>query len=836
MNKLISRWPAIALVVVVAQFLAALTLKPGASQLKYAVVVYFAVIFLATTAATISAVRSTGASQIFWAFIASSYGLLWLIDWLWVYYVFVLHRENPFSAFHLTVFFLRPVPLMVAATTYPHWKQSAQILYRATLNLVLLLFFWVFLYAYFVFSYRFLDLSVFRNRYDSFYLWENIFLLVILGGLIADSRPPWRILYWHLFGASCLWTLSLQMQNVALHFQGYRLGGWLDVPAVASCCWFVWVPLLGMQLAPQLVETDQPVMPPRKYLSALALLVVLAIPVMGGWEVFHGSSSPEMHRFRLLIVLVSFVFMALAFFAKEQIANRELLDAIAANLRFSEERFYKAFDSSPEGITITTVSDGRYIEVNDAYLHMMEYERSEVLGQTALALNVWNNPEERTRLVEQLPHKGQVRGAQASFRTKSGQIREVELSVESIQLQDEPCLLSITRDVTQHRLLEQQLRQAQKMEAVGRLAGGVAHDFNNLLGVILGSAELLGKDVASNPAWNKRVETIKSTCLRGAALTKQLLTFSRRHVLQPKVLNLNATVSETGKMLQRILGEDIEQKMVLDPTLGAVKADPGQIVQVIMNLAVNARDAMPKGGQLRIETANAGFGQNTVPQGVSGRPGPYVILAVSDTGVGMDAETQAHIFEPFYTTKPAGQGTGLGLATVSGIVEQSGGYIFCESEPEKGTTFKIYLPRVDEAVEAVAAQKAPARTTPGSETVLLVEDDSVLRELIGAGLRAEGYKVLVASDGVDALRVSEQDPGAIDVLLTDVIMPQMNGPDLARSLAPRRPRMKVLYISGYTDDKLRDASLSGSEVVLMQKPFQLADLTQKLREVLGGKA
>ncbi len=834
MNQMIGRWPAIALGVVVAQVIAALTLKPGASQLQYAVIVYFVIIFLATAAAIVNAVRSVHASRIFWAFIASSYGLLWLIDWLWVYYVLVLHRENPFSWFHSTVFFLRPVPLMVAATTYPNWKQSAQVLYRTTLNLVLLLFFWVFIYTYFVFFYRFIDLDFFHHRYTVYYTAENVFLLVILGVLILRSHGPWKTIYWHLFGATGLWTLSLQLQNSAITYRGYSLGGWLDVPAVAACCWFVWVPLQGMKLTPELVETAQPVgAPPRRYLAFSAMAVVLAIPLIGAWEVIRQAAVPELHRFRLLTILVSFMFMAVAFFAKEQIANHELVEALALNLRFSEERFYKAFDSSPEGISITTVADDRYIEVNDAYLHMLEYERSEVTGKTALALNVWCNPEERKQIVEQLLHEGQVRGAEANFRTKSGQIREVEISVESLQLQGEPCLLSVTRDVTRHRMLERQLRQSQKMEAVGQLAGGVAHDFNNLLGVILGCAELLGKDVVWNPAWNKRIETIKSTCLRGASLTAQLLTFSRRHILLPKVLNLNATVSETGKMLQRILGEDIEQRVVLDPTLGSVKADPGQIVQVIMNLAVNARDAMPKGGQLLIETANATFAENTVRQGVSVRPGQYVMLVVSDTGVGMDPQTQAHIFEPFYTTKPAGEGTGLGLATVLGIVEQSGGYIFCESELGKGTAFKIYLPRVDEAVEA-ASRKVPA-ATQGSETILLVEDDSVLRELIGAGLRADGYKILVATNGVDALRVSEQHPGSIDVLLTDVIMPQMSGPDLARALAPRRPAMKVLYISGYTDDKLRHASISGSEVVLIQKPFQLVDLTQKLREILARK-
>jgi two-component system cell cycle sensor histidine kinase/response regulator CckA len=832
-NQLIRRWPAIAVGVIVAQVIAALTLKPGAAQLRYAVVVYFVIVFLATAAATVSAARSRGASRIFWAFIASSYGLLWLIDWLWVYYVLVLHQGDPFSALHSTVFFLRPVPLMVAATTYPHWKQSAQVLYRSTLNLVLLLFFWVFVYAYFVFYYRFVDLSMFRLLYTPLYSAENIFLLVVLGSLIVGSRPPWRTLYWHLFGASCLWTLSLQLQNSALTFRGYLLGGWLDVPAVAACCWLVWVPLLGMRLAPQLVETAQPATSQRKYSSFAAMLVTLAIPCIGAWEVYHGSPATEMHRFRLLIVLVSFVFMAFAFFAKEQIANRELVDAIAANLRFSEERFSKAFDSNPEGITISGIADGRYVDVNDAYLQMLDYQRSEVVGKTAHELNVWCDLEDRRRIVEELLQKGRVRGAPASFRTKSGQIREVEISAESIQIQGQSCLLAITRDVTQKKQLEQQLRQAQKMEAVGRLAGGVAHDFNNLLGVILGYSEMLAHEVASNPTLAKKVSTIKTACMRAASLTSQLLAFSRRSMLQPKVLSLNSSVSETGKMLQRLLGERVEQKMVLDPALGAVKADPGQIVQVIMNLAVNARDAMPQGGQLSIQTANVSFEKSTFRHGVLVPPGRYVLLAVSDSGVGMDAETRSHLFEPFYTTKPIGAGTGLGLATVSGIVEQSGGYILVESEAGKGTTFKIYLPRVDEAVEPSLAERAPEETTQASETVLLVEDDAVLRELIQEGLRARGFKVLVAANGVDALKASESYSGSIGVLITDVIMPQMNGPELAKSLAPRRPGIKVLYISGYTDDNLRQAPTSDDNVALIQKPFQLVDLALKLREVLG---
>lgn len=835
MTKLVSRWPAIAAVLVGAQVVAAYALKPGASQLKYAVVVYLAIIFVATGAAVIDVVQSAGASRIFWAFIASSYGLLWLIDWLWVYYVLVLHQEDPSGWLHPTVFFLRPVPLMVAATTYPHHHQPRRLLYRTTLNLVLLLFSWVFIYAYFVFSYRFLDINVFQRRYVTLYSVENVFLLLLLGGLIARSRTSWKTLYWHLFGASCLWTVTLQLQNYAMSFRGYRLGGWLDVPAVASCCWFAWVPLLGQRLAPQLLETTPPAITVRKYLSLWAMLVVIAIPVIGAWEVYRGDTGLEIHRFRLFTILVSFVFVTFAFFAKEHIANRELVDDITSNLRLAEERFYKAFDSNPEGISISTVADGRYLEANDAYLKMMGYKRSEVLGHTALALNVWCNPEERRAVIEELLREGRVRAAETRFRTKSGEIRDVEMSIENINLQGQSCLLAITRDITRHKLLEQQLLQAKKLEAIGRLAGSVAHDFNNVLGVILGCSELVTKDVALHPGLAKKIEMIKAASLRGASLTAQLLAFSRRQVLHPRVIDLNSAVSETTWMLTRLMGEDIEQRIVLDPGLGLVKADPGQIAQVIMNLALNARDAMPNGGQLSIETTNATFGKSAYQQGVLIQPGNYVVLTLRDTGMGMDADVKTHIFEPFFTTKEPGKGTGLGLATVSGIIEQSGGNIIVESAPGQGTTFKVYLPRVHEGVQTISVEIPLTGRVQGSGTVLLVEDDPELRGLIQEALTAGGYEVLIAGNGVDALRVSEQHSGSIDVLVTDVIMPKMSGPELARLIVARRLGIQVLYISGYQDDKLRHALMSDPDAVLIQKPFQLADLSERLRELLSGR-
>jgi PAS domain S-box-containing protein len=835
MMKLSKSWPVISILVVLGQMFIALAFHPGFIQTSCTIFLYFLLSGLATAAAVRAASRSTRESRIFWAFVACSYGLLWIVNWLWLWFVVVRRQDNPYGWLHEALFFVQTVPLMAAVTIYPHWKQSAQKLYHTTLNLLLILFFWVFLYSFFVFPYMSLDAATYRVRYETMYFAENLALLIALATLILRTRPPWKSIYWNLFGASCLWTFGLQMENSALNFGGYQLGGFYDVPCIAACCWFAWVPLRGMQLAPQQAEPAQPDTRYRNLLSFSGMLVVVAIPLIGVWELFRGDASPHVHRIRLLAVLVSFVLMAVSLFVKEYLANRELLDDISLNLRFSEERFYKAFNSSPEGITITTLADARYLEANDAYLRMMECSRPELIGKTALDLDVWVKPEDRTRLSAELLRNGRVRELQTNFRTRSGQIRQVEVSAECIQLQGEPCLLAITRDVTHHRQLEQQLLQAQKMEAVGRLAGGVAHDFNNLLGVIMGYTDLLARELGANSLLSLRIEAIQTACQRAASLTAQLLAFSRRQVLQPKVMNLNSLVAETDTMLRRLIGEDVEATTVLDPDLGQVKADPGQIVQVILNLAVNARDAMPSGGKLTIETANVFLPEGMVSQGVSVTPGRYVMLAVGDTGSGMSAETQKRIFEPFFTTKPVGEGTGLGLATVCGIVEQSGGHIFVDSQVAKGTTFKIYLPRVD-AVAEPAPPRIRSTQLQGSETILLVEDDANLRELVHESLQSMHYTVLVAASGQDALRLLDRHPAPIDLLITDVIMPRMSGTELAQVVTTLRPGIKVLYMSGYTDDKLRDLPTTGPEIAWIQKPFQLHDLAQKLSEVLNRPA
>ena len=394
----------------------------------------------------------------------------------------------------------------------------------------------------------------------------------------------------------------------------------------------------------------------------------------------------------------------------------------------------------------------------------------------------------------------------------------------------------VFRDITEHRRVEESLRESHKMEAVGRLAGGVAHEFNNLLMVIRGYSELLLQRSSANDLVRTNAEEIRKAADRAASLTRQLLAFSRKQVLQPKVLDLNAVVTEVEKMLRRLIGEDIELAAVLDLALGPVKADPGQIEQIILNLAVNARDAMPQGGRLTLKTANVTLDQAYVRQHLGATPGPYVLLAVSDTGVGMDAETRSHIFEPFFTTKGAGKGTGLGLSTVYGIVKQSGGTIWVESAPGRGTTFEIYLPLVEEGAASGELHPAlPAPTPGGSETILVVEDEMSVRKLAAEFLGSNGYRVLEAQDGGEALQVCEEHRAPIHLLMTDVVMPGMSGRELAVRLTGARPEMKVIYVSGYTDDAIVQHGVREEGTVFLQKPFSLDALARTVREALDSK-
>jgi PAS domain S-box-containing protein len=420
-------------------------------------------------------------------------------------------------------------------------------------------------------------------------------------------------------------------------------------------------------------------------------------------------------------------------------------------------------------------------------------------------------------------------------RRKDGSYVDVELHLVQLTVQGRALgSLGIYQDVTQRGVLERQLRMAQKMEAVGRLSGGIAHDFNNLLGVILGYIQVIKRDLVSGSSLDEYAEEIEKACRRAVSLTRQLLAFSRQQVLEPVILNLNTLIADMQKMLPRLIGEDIEVSLILDPTVSQIKADPGQLEQVVMNLAVNARDAMPDGGKLTIQTANAEIDGAFAMEHPGSVPGRYVTLAVTDTGTGMDPETQAQIFEPFYTTKGRDKGTGLGLATVYGVVKQSNGYITVDSEKGKGALFTIYLPRVEQHVPVPSKSSPETPTIRGSETILLVEDAEPLRMLAQLFLKENGYRVVTAADGSEAQQVAAQISGPIDLLLTDVVMPGINGRVLAERLAPSHPAMKILYMSGYTDSFIAGHGVLEPGTHLLRKPFTEEVLVRKVREVLDG--
>ena len=510
-------------------------------------------------------------------------------------------------------------------------------------------------------------------------------------------------------------------------------------------------------------------------------------------------------------------------------------------LRESEERFRQIYDETPIGYHELDTR-GRIVRVNRTELEMLGYPVEEMLGQP-----VWKFvlEEETTRHVIMAKIAGDVsfhETFERTYRRKDG--TTLPVLVKDRVIRDKGGRIigirSTVEDITERRRSEEalrkseeQLRQWQKVEAIGRLAGGIAHDFNNLLMTIKGCSEILLQECDAQDPRREEAEEIQKAAERATSLTRQLLAFGRRQILQPQVLDLNKVVTNMNKMLQRVIGEDIQLLTVLEPKLRPVKVDPGQIEQVIMNLAVNARDAMPRGGRLTIETANVFLDEDYAQRHVSVKPGSYVMLAVSDNGCGMDQETQSHLFEPFFTTKEKGKGTGLGLSTVYGIVKQSGGNIWAYSELGRGTTFKIYLPMVTQAVKEKYARPERRRISArGAETILLVEDEKAVRMMIGKTLQSKGYAVLEAQHGQEALSICEDYSGPIHLMVTDVVMPLMSGKELAEQLAPQRPEMKVLYMSGYPDNSIVQHGVLEPGTEFLQKPFTLNTLEAKVREIL----
>jgi len=510
------------------------------------------------------------------------------------------------------------------------------------------------------------------------------------------------------------------------------------------------------------------------------------------------------------------------------------LRAAQENLRRSEANFRSLVTNAPYGIC-SCDSTGKILDANPAFLELLGLSSpDDVIGQHIFSL--YADSEQWFDLADYLRSSDPFQGLTAEWKRKTGTtVVRVSGRAVSNGRKDGVVFEMFAEDVTERRVLEQQLRQSQKMEAVGRLAGGIAHDFNNLLMVISGYSEFLLERLGGEPHLRGPAQEIASASERASSLTRQLLAFSRKQMLAPRIVNLNDIATENLKMLTRMIGEDIDLVMTPGKSLWSVRADAGQIEQVIMNLAVNARDAMPSGGKLTIETANITLDEEYARVHAPLNAGDYVMVSINDTGAGMDAETQSHIFEPFFTTKGT-KGTGLCLSTVYGIIKQSGGYIWVYSEVGRGTTFKIYLPRVpsieEPAMHTIAAPAQFQKVEPGTETILLVEDEANLRYLARQYLEKQGYRVIEAADGAVAMQIAVAHEGVIHLLLTDVIMPGMNGRELAQRISEIRPNVKVLYMSGYTENVIGQDGTLDAGVRLLQKPFNLRDLKSKVREVL----
>ena len=503
-------------------------------------------------------------------------------------------------------------------------------------------------------------------------------------------------------------------------------------------------------------------------------------------------------------------------------------------LRRSQENFLKAFLSNPAAIAINDLTGHRYVEINRAFEQLTGYSRADVIGKQWDDTKLWVDTSKRDEAFRILLEQGSLRNLEFQFRRKDGKTGTGLLSGELIEFDGRACAITARMDITERLQLQNQLQHAQRLESIGKLAGGVAHDFNNLLTVIAGYNSMTLNLLDSTSPLHVYAEEIRRATEKAASLTRQLLAFSRKQVIAVRPVNMNTVVIDAERMLQRVIGEDIELVTKLDPEVGMVMTDGDQMHQVIMNLVVNARDAMPEGGVLVIETANVDVAKVTVFDHPEPIAGPHVLMTISDTGVGMNEEVLRQMFDPFFTTKERGKGTGLGLSTVYGIVRQSNGWIEVSSVPGQGTAFKIFLPRVTVSLPNEVRSPVLLPVIPqGEGTVLLVEDDGAVRRLTEIMLRNSGYRVISAGNGMEAVQVAEGIPDEIHVLLTDVIMPGMNGKQLYERLRTDRPSLRVVFTSGYTDEIIAPRGVLEPTVAYIAKPFSRDALVTKLREVLN---
>jgi PAS domain S-box-containing protein len=502
-------------------------------------------------------------------------------------------------------------------------------------------------------------------------------------------------------------------------------------------------------------------------------------------------------------------------------------------LRKSEEKYSKVFRAAPIGFAIATLEEARLLDVNEEFERISGYRRDELIGRSAFDVGWWVNPGEREDIINLSRRHDLAKNLEVQTCTKNGDLQTVRCDGQLIDIEGVTCLLSAFEDITDRKRLEGQLQQAQKLEAVGRLAGGIAHDFNNMLAVILGQAEMVASGLAPANPYYEAIQEIRKAAERSTGLTRQLLTFARKQNTAPRLLELNQAISERLGMLRLLMGENVALKWDPSPDLWPVRMDPAHVDQILVNLSVNARDAIPDTGTLTISTENR-LRQGGRPEHAEGEsPGQWVLLTVTDTGTGMSEESLAHLFEPFFTTKEIGKGTGMGLATVYGIVQRDGGWIEVDSELGQGTTFRIYLPRTQGAVTG-RQEVDPSQSVRGRETLLLVEDEPGILKILRRTLQRLGYTVIEAASGREALAVAARIEGPVHLILTDVIMPEMNGRDLYEKIEALHPGIRVIFMSGYSANVFEQPDGGKEHFSFLQKPFSMQELSTKVRQVLDG--
>ena len=760
----------------------------------------------------------------FWRLIASAFFLWSFAQAVATYRLFSAPPPVHSGAANIILYFFSFTPLFAVLFLSSAAKDPASrwefFLDFMQILIVTASFYFLFLYASW---WQLTDQEWVTRRAATVNVRNLVLSLGFLVRILFSRSKGERELYLRVGGPLALYSLGFWLGKRGILLWSVRLGTWFDLGWTLP---FVFVLLLAESWQ------DDPKPPePRRQMSIvpviLACLATLSLPtVAASLLLFRGEiSDPQAY-----LMCGATAGVQLCFFGRLALTvarHRRTVDL----LQTSERRYRSLFEQNLAGVCCTT-PDGRFLDCNEAYARIFGYaSREDALRSSPVELYV--SAAARAEQLALLRRHRTITNKEVQRRRIDGTLIWVLHNVTLLtDDKGNEFIEANLVDVTERKRLEDQLRQSQKMEAVGQLAGGVAHDFNNLLTVIKGYCRMILDTGRPDEKIRAHAEHIDSAAERAASLTRHLLAFSRKQVLQPKIIDLNALILNLDKMLHRVIGEDIEMLTLAAPGLGAVKADPGQVEQVIMNLVVNARDAMPRGGKITIQTANVHLDEAYARDHEGVTAGRYVMLAVSDTGVGMDAETRARIFEPFFTTKEMGRGTGLGLSTVYGIVKQSGGHITVYSEPDQGTTFKIYFAQVDAPAEALPAAVNPSAPARGRESILVVEDDHQVRELTRSVLTSCGYSVLVAENGHAVAEICTRHANGIQLLVTDVVMPGVSGREVAEQVTARWRHVKVLYMSGYAENSVVHHGVLDDDIFFITKPFTPSALAAKVREVL----